>query len=93
MNESNQQFCPICNKQVKVIERYPKYLCIECATKTTDKNGRTIVFKNTSAFGHGCKAVYSDNPSEIHDGNSCYVNGIACFAQEARFGGIVIQKV
>jgi len=92
MNEIEKQYCPICRNEVKVNERYPMYLCRECSTKTTDKDGRPVDFYNTTQLGTGRVAMYKDMPSEIYNSNLCYVNGVLCVAQEARFGGIVIQK-
>lgn len=88
--ESNLHNCPICNKELRAILRYPNYLCPQCAAKAKDKYGRELVFSNVSLSG-GFKAVYKDT-YESYDSHMCYVNGIECFAEEARFGGIVIEK-
>lgn len=92
MNGIEKQFCPICQKEVAVNERYPNYICEECASKTTDKEGRPVEYFNTTILGTGCQGRYKDASSEIYNSNHCYVNGILCIAEEARFGGIVIQK-
>lgn len=87
-----KQFCPICNKEVTPNERYPKYICNECSLKTTDKEGRPVNFVNNSLLGTGCQGIYKDNSkSEVYNSNNCFVNNILCVAEEARFGGIVIQ--
>ena len=39
----------------------------------------------TKAF----KSIVNNIEGEIHD---CYINGIQCYAEEHRFGGIVISK-
>lgn len=83
--------CPICAAELEKIERYPKYVCRTCADKVTDINGRKISFSNPHISG-GFIAHYSDN-SEIYESHSCYIDGIACHAEEAKFGGIVIQKL
>lgn len=38
----------------------------------------------------GFIAGYADNGEE-HGQHICYIDGIKCWADEARFGGIVIQ--
>jgi hypothetical protein len=85
------QNCSICKTELMLFERYPKYICESCAKKATDLNGRSIEFGNTNMFG-GCIGYYKDT-KELYPYNSCYVDGIECKAEEARFGGIVIQKV
>jgi hypothetical protein len=92
MNISEMQFCPVCQKEVGVNERYPKYICKECSSKTTDIEGRPVVFFNENSDGSGCKGEYKDSNSESYKSNQCYVNGVLCIAEEARYGGIVIQK-
>ncbi|WP_194775029.1 hypothetical protein [Pararhodonellum marinum] len=86
------QKCPICHKGVAYSERYPNYLCGDCVHKATDWEGRAVVFYNTAISGHGCAGEYRDSGEKYH-GNSCYVEGIACEAREARFGGIVMERV
>jgi hypothetical protein len=92
MNKIEKQFCPICQKEVGANERYPKYICGECSSKTTDIEGRPVDFFNSTLIGTGCQGKYKDSTSEIYNSNHCYINGILCIAEEARFGGIVIQK-
>jgi len=82
--------CPICNKEIPVLPRYPKYVCSECAVKASDKNGRLLKFSNTDISG-GFIARYKDN-GETYNSHICYIDGIICVADEGRFGGIVIEK-
>jgi len=84
------QSCPICNDNVQPNERYPNYLCPRCAQKLTDKEGRKVSFANEGFFG-GCIGSYEDGT--IYEVHSCYVDGIECEANEAKFGGIVIQTI
>jgi hypothetical protein len=37
-------------------------------------------------------ARYADT-GEAYASHVCYIDGVACYADEARFGGIVIQTV
>ena len=53
---------------------------------------KLVVFFNENSDGSGCKGEYKDSNSESYKSNQCYVNGVLCIAEEARFGGIVIQK-
>ena len=82
--------CPICNMEQKIMLRYPKMVCSQCI-KTgmwADKEQTIpIQFGNIDIEGGFMSAV-----NEVQ-GNQhiCYINGKQCTAQEARFGGIVIQ--
>jgi len=83
------QRCPICSTEVAYSERYPEYLCESCAAKAVDENGRPLEFSNVSLSG-GFIAYYADTKEEYGQ-HICYIDGIKCRADEARFGGIVIQ--
>ena len=87
----DDQYCPICNVEVLLNPRYPNHLCKDCAKKPVDENGRELEFFNVSASG-GFVAKYKDNNSK-RDSHICFVDGVKCYANEARFGGIVIQPV
>lgn len=88
---SDTQFhpCPICSTPVPHQERYPRAVCRACYDKACDDQGRTLKFYNTS-MGGGFKAVVADTQEE-YPGHICYIGGMECWADEARFGGIVIQ--
>ena len=83
--------CPICNIELKKVERYLRYICQECVSKVTDKTGRGVSFSNVD-FSGGFIAIYEDT-KEIYNSHICYVEGIKCIADEARFGGIVVEKM
>lgn len=93
------QFCPICKRDVKPDPRYPNYLCRECSDQAISTDGRPIVFSNFDIRNNnsrgisyaGYRAFYSDT-KERYDSHICFVNGIKCRADEAYFGGIVVQK-
>lgn len=85
----DQQPCGICHKPVTAYPRYPRYLCRECAAKASDANGRKLQFGNID-FSGGYEAGYADT-DEPYNSHQCYVDGIECRADEARFGGIVIE--
>lgn len=87
------QICSICSNTVKSSPRYPKYVCSDCYKKATDINGRKLHFYNTSMSG-GYVAYYADSDDkEEYESHDCYIDGIKCRADEARFGGIVIEAL
>lgn len=83
------QECPICGIAVAHAERYPRYVCNSCYLKASDEDGRSLSFSNVSLSG-GFRAIYADTREE-RDSHICYIDGIKCWADEAYFGGIVIQ--
>ena len=89
MSDSIHQ-CPICNTSLEKWERYPRYVCEDCIGKATDSTGRILLFSNID-FAGGFIAKYKDT-GKIYDSNSCFIDGVRCHADEARFGGIVVQK-
>ncbi len=82
------QVCPICGRSVSGSKRYPRYVCSNCVKRAADIKGQKVVFSNID-FGGGVQGHYveSDKPYSDH---VCMIDGVKCFAQEARFGGIVI---
>ena len=86
---SDVQKCPICSSPVPPSERYPDYVCDTCYTRAEDEDGRRLSFTNVSLSG-GFAALYRDTHEES-DSHICYIDGIKCRADEAHFGGIVIQ--
>ena len=85
------QYCPICCISVQPSERYPHCLCEECAARAVDVTGRALAFFNLS-FSGGYGAQFADT-KEAYDSHICYIDGVKCYADEAHFGGIVIQPV
>jgi hypothetical protein len=84
-----RQSCPICGGDVIPSPRYPLYLCASCAARASDRDGHLLSFANASlSGGFIARYTHSGAPYSSHD---CYVDGVACRADEARFGGIVIQ--
>ena len=86
-----KQFCPICGAEVKVILRYPNYVCRRCAGKASSAGGRLLSFYNED-FGGGFLAYYRDT-GESFNSHTCFIEGVRCRADEAHFGGIVIEKM
>jgi len=85
----DKYYCPICEKELRPYARYPSYVCNECSSKAVSKTGRKLIFSNID-FSGGYAAYYEDTKKE-YDSHLCFIDGIECFADEARFGGIVIQ--
>ena len=90
MAEREPQHCPICDESVTPMSRYPNYVCEDCVEKAVDSEGRAVLFTNTSLLGTGCKGKYRET-GEAYDSTICFIEGIKCKAEEARFGGIVVQ--
>jgi uncharacterized Zn ribbon protein len=79
--------CPICDKNMIYYDRYPKMVCHECSENTLTHDGENIKFYNKDHTG-GFISIVNDVKGEMHD---CYINNRKCYADEARFGGIVVQ--
>jgi hypothetical protein len=95
---ANKQFCPICNAEVKPIQRYPDYVCDVCTEKAVDSEGRRVLFANEGISGGLIAFRAVDRPHELNedreltDNPICFIDGIRCIASEAHFGGVVIRK-
>lgn len=89
MNEHTHQQCPICSKAVPALARYPRYVCADCASRATDETGRPLRFFTESLSG-GFVARYADNAA-LRQSHVCFINGAECWADESRFGGIIIE--
>jgi hypothetical protein len=91
LNKYFNHCCPTCSTALEVNERYPNYVCPECAALASDLLGRKLEFYNLSVGG-GYGAAYV-NTNEEYPSHECFINGIRCWADEAKFGGIIIQKM
>jgi predicted amidophosphoribosyltransferase len=89
LSAPEEQLCPICGKAQKKIPRYPDYICRDCAKRASDEQGRPLEFFNQGMSG-GFYARHVGT-REKSDNHICFIDGIKCWADEARFGGIVIQ--
>ena len=83
--------CPICQKELESVPRYPNYLCSDCVKKAKDKDGRALGFSNIGMSG-GFQAHYKDSDEE-YKSHQCFVEGVECYANEAKFGGVVLEKI
>jgi len=89
LNLNFEHKCPICGIELKKYDRYPDYICHECVKKATDISGLRLNFFNLDMSG-GYGAKYADSGEEYLS-QDCYIEGRPCWADEARFGGIVVQ--
>lgn len=62
-----------------------------CADRAQSMDGRALAISNANIFG-GYIARYVDSGAD-YPSHECTIDGIACIAGEARFGGIVIQTI
>jgi hypothetical protein len=85
------QACPICGAAVSANPRYPKYLCADCVQRASDENGKRLSFSQSSRDGrYAARYLVSGEPYSSHE---CFVDERKCWADEARFGGIVVQLI
>jgi hypothetical protein len=85
--------CPICGAEQPALSRYPDYLCRDCVYRASTEEGRRLVLVNTSPAG-GFAARYADDEQLCEEAtltHVVYVDGIRCWADEGRLGGIVVQ--
>ncbi|PKO14360.1 MAG: hypothetical protein CVU39_15095 [Chloroflexi bacterium HGW-Chloroflexi-10] len=83
------QLCPICSSEIPENPRYPQAVCHTCAAQAVSLNDRPVCFYNID-FSGGFRGEYADT-HEPYPLTECFIRGVKCSAQEARFGGIVIQ--
>ena len=87
---TDSQKCPICNSEGHYVPRYRNYVCGNCIDTygTYTKAGQKISFGNIDYWGgFKSKIEGEDNYGSVHE---CYINNLQCYADEAKFGGIVI---
>jgi len=85
--------CPICGRKQPALPRYPGYLCRECVARASTQDERRLVLVNTSLAG-GFAARYADTEELCEEAtvtHVVYVDGVRCWADESRVGGIVVQ--
>lgn len=83
------QNCPVCGRDVKPNPRYPRYVCASCVKRATDTKGESVEFFQTGPLGLlAGRYAASGEPYISYD---CVIDGVECWAEEARFGGIVVQ--
>lgn len=91
MNHTKYHPCPICSNLVRHWDRYPRAVCHTCCGKACDDQGRKLGFSNIDISG-GFRSVVVETGEE-YSSHICFINKVQCWADEARFGGIVIQTI
>ena len=77
-----------------LLARYNKAVCTDCITNNdvVDVNDNKITFGNIDEHGGFISYTTLKNGEEIvGKEHTCYINGYECYADETRFGGIVIS--
>lgn len=69
--------------------RYPRAVCPDCVAQARDPAGRLLDFYNEGLWGGFLAFIRATG--EYYPSHECFINGARCRADEARFGGIVIQ--
>lgn len=85
--------CPVCGAEQPSLARYPDYLCRDCVSRAATEDGRRLRLTNTSPSG-GFAARYADDGElcpEVTISHIVFVDGVRCWADEGRMGGIVVQ--
>ena len=87
--KENTQKCGICTRLVRGNARYPNYVCNNCQMESppVNENNKKMDFYNIDISG-GFMSKVNGKSGEEH---TCFIKNIKCYANEARFGGIVIQ--
>ena len=77
------------------MERYPRMICHKChACPVTDKDGNMVEFNNIDMYGGFQSTHYTeDGRAIVKSDHYCFIKGVACYADESRFGFIVIQAL
>ncbi len=60
-----------------------------CLAKASSADGRLLRLGNAGLSG-GIVAQFADT-GEVYSSNGCYIDGVRCYADEAHFGGVVIE--
>ena len=81
--------CPICGERMRDDPRYPRQVCGTCVERACDEEGRPLRFYNTSLSG-GFLARTLDT-GEDRESHVCFIDGVRCWADEARIGGVAVQ--
>lgn len=92
--------CPICGAMTSHTDRYPSSVCVDCAARAADSTGRVIVGYNEGLSG-GLIVFYAESDrgpqaeiaDEVMNTGRCWIDGIECSIGEARFGGVVIERL
>jgi hypothetical protein len=88
------QKCPVCKENVECVPRYPRYVCEDCQQKhpPVNSDGKEVEYFNLGFGGGVGSCLKGEQPTDPPQSEHiCFINGVKCWADEARFGGIVIE--
>ncbi len=83
------QQCPICGDHVRSEPRYPRYVCASCVGRAVSLDGRPVEFFESDLLGDYA-ARYGESGEDYCE-HDCFIDGLRCRADVARFGGIVLE--
>lgn len=86
------QFCANCRTQVSYHPRYPKYICTDCVSLVRDELGHPVNFGHTHQLKRsrdGAITLLKDTTQTVR----LFIGQDEYRAGEARFGGVVYQKL
>jgi len=83
--------CAICNGVFIFHERYPNAICSEHYDECFDAEKNRVFHTNKDEFGGFVSNHMIGNRITKKEDHVCFVRGKECYADESRFGGIVIQ--
>ena len=75
----DKQKCPICEREQEYSQRYPIYICQYCLKDGVKVDGNVVRVADLNVYMKGRVA--------------CTVKGFNCMAQEAYFGGTVVNLI
>lgn len=84
------QTCPVCNAIVKSSDRYPNYICMDCVDKAKTSEGFSVQYKNKDIGGGFVAIIDKNGMKEKSNNHICFIDSIKCYADETKFGGIVV---
>lgn len=104
-SETNLSKCGVCKTtKIPTSQRYPNLVCGECIKKAVDIDGNIVTYSNDNYSGgfisyhhvvnsnSNANTIPNDNVEIVQkNDHDCWINGYKCYANEARFGGIVIE--
>ena len=87
--------CPLCFEVMNYYtSRYPKMICQNCANSDIiDNFGNKVTFVNIDIYGGFMSLHKIDDKVVQKQEHIRWIKDTKCYANEARFGGIVIQIV